>query len=387
MPPDRGDQGVGGGPVDDRVRAEHAAGLRGPGDPEVVGGGQHGDVVPVGAEVGVAQLQQGGPAREVLLRDAEALADDVAQIVGDHVVLRRHELREAAAGQGLGGRRLDQQDAGSRGDGVGGLHVGGRLTGRIHHVRVLRVVARHAAHGLQHPERRRPGQAERGVEDPQVMTDRGGAERVHDDDRAAPAVQAPGVQRREVVGPLDLARRVAGQAVAVLARGGRGRRGGGRPGGGGRGRPVAVWLVWLLRCLVARPADGPGTPAWLGLAVPADGDHAEEGTGCRAGRVSILPRPGSSAGPPGGSARAGGGGARAVAPGKRRAPRRGLALCAVLTAGGGTRPNSARPRRPAYPFPPGSAQAFGVGSSVRCAASASPSNPTVTAGRYGSVVA
>ena len=92
--------------------AEQAAGFRGPRDPEVVGGGQHGDVVPVSAEVGVAQLRHGGPAREVLLRDAEALADHVAQIVGDHVVLRGHELREATAGEGLGGGRLDQQDAG-----------------------------------------------------------------------------------------------------------------------------------------------------------------------------------------------------------------------------------------------------------------------------------
>ena len=100
-------------------------------------------------------------------------------------------------------------------------------------------VRRHVAHGLQHAERRWPGQAESGVEYPQVMPDRGGPERVHDDDRAAPAVQPPGIQRRQVVSPLDLPRPVAGQAVFPQAPGRRGWRGPGQPGG-----PVRCWRGW-----------------------------------------------------------------------------------------------------------------------------------------------
>ena len=193
-------------PVNDTLGAEHAAGPRGAGNPEIVGGGQHRDVVPFRADVGVAQAQDGGPAREVLLWDAEALGDDVAQVVRDHVVLGRHELREAAARERLGHRRLNQQDAGPGCYGVGCLHVGGGLGRRVRHVLVARVVARHLTHGLQHPQRRRSRQAGALVEDAQVVADRGGPERVHDDDRPAPAVQAAGVQRRQVISPLDLPR-------------------------------------------------------------------------------------------------------------------------------------------------------------------------------------
>ena len=64
VPPTRGDERVKGRPVHDRPRAEHAAGPRGAGDPEIVGGGQHGDIVTAGAEEGRTELQQRRPAWE-----------------------------------------------------------------------------------------------------------------------------------------------------------------------------------------------------------------------------------------------------------------------------------------------------------------------------------
>ena len=60
---------------------------------------------------GIAELPDGGLA-EVLLGQAEALADHVAQAVPDHVVLGRHELGEPATAERLVGRGLDQQNAG-----------------------------------------------------------------------------------------------------------------------------------------------------------------------------------------------------------------------------------------------------------------------------------
>ena len=233
--------------------------------------------VTASAEVGVTQLQQGGPAREVLLGDAEALADDVAEVVRDHVVLGRRKLGEAPAGQGLGHGRLDQQDAGARSDRVRGLHVGGGLTGRLHHVLVVRVIGRHLAHGLQYPQGRRPGQAESAVEDPQVMADRGGPERVHDDDRAAPAVQAPGVQRA--------AGRRPAASGAASSRPGRSvcwqqADAGGAGAGPGGTAGVRRWLrglMWWLWC----PA---GSSCWPGR------------ERCSRGR-SVLPSPAAAARP------------------------------------------------------------------------------------------
>ena len=109
----------------------------------------------------------------------------------------------------LVGRRLDQQDAGPGRDGVRRLYIGGGLRGRVHHVLVVGVVPRHPAHRLDDAQRRRPGQAAAGVEYPQVMPDGGGSVGVHDDDRAAPAVQPPRVQLRQPVRLLQLPRRIA----------------------------------------------------------------------------------------------------------------------------------------------------------------------------------
>src|ERR1022692_1267863 len=170
---DAGDERVRRGPFDDPVMVEGARG-GGARDAEIVGGGQHGDMVPAGVDVGVAQPADGGPAREgreVLLREGEALADDIAEVTGDHVILGRHELREAAAGDRLGRGGLDQEDVRPRGDLMGQLNVAGRLSGFVPHLGVLRVVGRHLAHGLQYPECRRGREAEGAVEGRQVVTD------------------------------------------------------------------------------------------------------------------------------------------------------------------------------------------------------------------------
>src|ERR1022692_4178881 len=109
---DAGDERVRRGPFDDPVMVEGARG-GGARDAEIVGGGQHGDMVPAGVDVGVAQPADGGPAREG---------------------------REAAAGDRLGRGGLDQEDVRPRGDLMGQLNVAGRLSGFVPHLGVLRVV-------------------------------------------------------------------------------------------------------------------------------------------------------------------------------------------------------------------------------------------------------
>ena len=59
---------------------------------------------------GVAQAQQGRPL-DVLLWEAKALADDVAQLVGSDVVVCGEELGEPPTAKSFARRCLDDDDA------------------------------------------------------------------------------------------------------------------------------------------------------------------------------------------------------------------------------------------------------------------------------------
>ena len=231
---DAGYQWIGGWPLHDAVVVEGIAGPVESGNAVVVRRAEHGDAVPPGVDVRVAKPQHVRPAREVLLGEAEALADDVAQVVLDHVVLGRDHLREAAAGGGLLGRRLDQQDVRARGHGVCPLHVQRGLAGLVDHACVAGVERRDRALGLQHPERGRGRQAEAAVEGREVGADGRRADRVDDHDRPAAAAVAPRIQRPQAVCPLELPRPVAGDAESLEALRAGGRRA--HRGGGARGR-------------------------------------------------------------------------------------------------------------------------------------------------------
>ena len=173
-------------------------------------------MIPLGQLVSAAQPLDRGAAGEGLLGGAEALADHVAEVVLEHVLLGRDDLREAVHALGLRHRGLDQQDAGARCDRVRVLHVQRGLPRPADHVGVARVVGGYPARGVDHGELRRCGQAEGPVEHAQVVPDRRRAERVDDDDRGAPAGHAAGVHRGQAISPPDLGRLVARDLVGFL---------------------------------------------------------------------------------------------------------------------------------------------------------------------------
>ncbi len=196
------------------------------GGARVTGGGEHGHPVGGGVEVGGAQVQQRLRRREGLLGGAEALADHAAQVVVDHVLLRRHDLGEACGPFVLRGRGLYQQDGGTGRHRVGVLHVECRLPGPPLAIGIRRI-GRDFPCRLDHRERRRSRQLERGIEDAQVALDGRGTEGVDDDDRLAPARDGLSVEGRHVVGLAHLEGRVARDTENSLALGGGvGRRGG-----------------------------------------------------------------------------------------------------------------------------------------------------------------
>ena len=86
----------------------------------------------------VAQAQQGRPL-DVLLWEAEALADDVAQLVGGDVVVCGEELGEPPTAKSFARRCLDDDDVGPRGDLVGCLDIARRFARLLHHLGVGRV--------------------------------------------------------------------------------------------------------------------------------------------------------------------------------------------------------------------------------------------------------
>ena len=170
-----------------------------------------------GQLVGAAQRLDRGGVGKGLLGGAEALADHVAEVVREHVLLGRDDLREAVHALGFRHRGLHQHDAGARRDRVRVLHVQRGLARPADHVGVAWVVGGRVARGVDHPERRRRGQAEGLVEHAQVVLDRRRAERVDDDDRGALAGHAAGVYRGQAVSLLDLGRLEARDLVGFLA--------------------------------------------------------------------------------------------------------------------------------------------------------------------------
>jgi hypothetical protein len=66
---------------------EAGSGKRRAGRAGISRSGEHGDMVPVSVEVGEAELLDGGGAAEVRFGLAEALGEDIAEAVVDHVVL------------------------------------------------------------------------------------------------------------------------------------------------------------------------------------------------------------------------------------------------------------------------------------------------------------
>ncbi len=228
--------------------------------------------------VSAAQGLDCGFAGKGLLGGAEALADHVAQVVVEHVLLGRDDLREAVHALGLRDRRLDQQDVRPRSDRVGPLHVQRGLAGPADHVRAGRVVGGNPSRGADDLELRRGGQAVGPVEDGQVVPDGRGAVGVDDDDGGAAAGHALGVQRGQAVGPPDLGRPVARDVVVLLAVG-RGERGGLRVSGpcgsrrAGRRLRLAGSVLVLARApglagVAALTATSPKTPAATAASLP-----------------------------------------------------------------------------------------------------------------------
>jgi hypothetical protein len=204
-------------------------------------------------QVGGAQRFELPAARERLLGGGEALADDVAETVVDHVLLGGDDLREARGAHRLVGWRLDEQDLRARRQCVGVLHVQGGLARGPDHFRVARVVGRNLSGRRDDLERSGRRVAEPLVEGGQVVPDRRRAERVHDHDGRARAGDLLPVQLRKVVRGAELIRLVAREPVAPLALAGSrrgtepvgqlgdsrldvdaGQRAGRRPGCGGR---------------------------------------------------------------------------------------------------------------------------------------------------------
>ena len=195
-----GDQRVRGRPLDDAAVVERARGRRAA-DAVVVGGPDHGDAGASRPDVGPAQAGDRASG-EVLLGQAEALADHVSETVRDHIVLGGHHLREAAARHRLADRGLDEQDARPGSDGVRPLHVERRLARLDHLLGIAGIERWNLPHRLQDPERGRIGQPKGPIERLQVGSDRRRPERIDDHDRPPPAVEPIRVQRPQVIGAL-----------------------------------------------------------------------------------------------------------------------------------------------------------------------------------------
>jgi hypothetical protein len=80
-------------------------------------------VVGLCIDEGLTQLLQGCRARKSPLSRPEAHADDVRQVMFDHVLHGVHHLRETLDAQDFGGGRGNQDDVGFGRDGVCPLHV------------------------------------------------------------------------------------------------------------------------------------------------------------------------------------------------------------------------------------------------------------------------
>jgi hypothetical protein len=100
---------------------------------------------------------------------------------------------------------------------VGVLDVEGRLTRPPFPV-VVRDIGGHRTRRLDHGQRRRSRETERGVEDGQIRLDGGRAVGVDDDDRLARAVDPLAEERLQVVRRLELVGRVTGHVVLGLTR-------------------------------------------------------------------------------------------------------------------------------------------------------------------------
>ncbi len=137
---DRRDERVAGRPRGDPVGVVQRLVLLQVGRAGVARGAEHGDVVrgQRGFCVGAAQRPQLALG-EGFLGGAEALADHIREVVRDHVLLGRDDLREPAGALVFRGRRLDEDDLGVRGHGVGPFDIKRRLGGPVGHGRVVRV--------------------------------------------------------------------------------------------------------------------------------------------------------------------------------------------------------------------------------------------------------
>jgi hypothetical protein len=129
--------------------------------------------------------------------------DDVGEVVVEHVLLRRDDLRETGDPLGLRDRRLDEEDVGARGDRVRPFDVQRGLAGPPELLGVAAVEGRGLA-GRMHDRQLGVGVAEGGVERVQVLADGRRAERVHERDRPARPGPALAPQRFEVVGACQL---------------------------------------------------------------------------------------------------------------------------------------------------------------------------------------
>ena len=197
-----GDERVRGRPVDDRVLVERPRRGR-PGDAKVVGGGQDAHLGALVIDEGVAQAQQGRPLG-VLLGEAEALADDVAQVVCGDVVVCGDELGEPPTAESFRHRCLDDDDVRPRSDLMRHLDIARCFARFLHHLGICRAKGRHLPDGLQYTQGRRRPQPQGSIEGRQVLRQGRRPEGVDDHDRTALAVKALGVQGREVVGTLEL---------------------------------------------------------------------------------------------------------------------------------------------------------------------------------------
>ena len=166
----------------------------------------------------VTQVLERLRAAERLLGRAEALRDHVGQVVVDDVLLGVHHLREALHAERLGGWRVDEQDVRPGRHRMRRLDVerdlerprrlvllAGAVALRRRRLRRRRALQRQqaerrhagrAGHALLAAHRR---QAERLVEDVQVVRHRVAAVGVDDRDRLAAAVEPGRVQRADVV--------------------------------------------------------------------------------------------------------------------------------------------------------------------------------------------
>ena len=166
-------------------------------------------MVPECVDVRAPQVEERLSVGECLLRRAEALADDVSEVMIDHIVLGLDDLRETGRSLGLRHRRLDQKDVRSGRHRVGVLDVERRLDPPVGLVGITRVERRYRSGWGDDLERRRCRQAVGRIERRQVAPNRRRPVRVDDHDRLTRAGETNVVERVHVVGLLDLRRAVA----------------------------------------------------------------------------------------------------------------------------------------------------------------------------------